>query len=81
MECLHTPNLPPEIWRTIFEGIRDPEGLAHLWTWGRLVSWHFRNIIETVFATKWLKQTTIVFNLGVPFPFQIPWDTAAMCVD
>lgn len=58
--------LPPEIWQMIFHGFDHEGELAHLWTWGRLVSWQFRNNIELVFATKWLQETVINFDLGKP---------------
>lgn len=58
--------LPPELWQMIFHGFDHERELAHLWTWGRLVSWQFRNNIELVFATKWPQETVINFDLGKP---------------
>lgn len=66
MERSRASYLPPEIWQMIFHGFDHEGELAHLWTWGRLVSWQFRNNIEMVFATKWLQETVINFNLGKP---------------
>ena len=66
MECSRASYLPPEIWQMIFHEFHHEGELAHLWTWGRFVSWQFRNDIEIVFATKWLQKTAITFNLGKP---------------
>lgn len=56
--------LPTEIWREVFSYFRTTIELAHLWTWGRLVSRLWRGTIYDIFASQWLQNTSIGFHFG-----------------
>ncbi|KAL8849224.1 MAG: hypothetical protein Q9221_005802 [Calogaya cf. arnoldii] len=64
MDASQSRSLPPEIWRETFLELHKPSELAHLWVWGRLVSRQFCSEIEDLFASHWLKETSIVFDCG-----------------
>ena len=56
--------LPPELWSEVFKESHTLEDLTHLWTTCRSVSHQFRDLVERVFAEKWLRKTYICFQLS-----------------
>ena len=58
--------MPPELWcETLdnFWGVRDPNELRGLWNDTRLVSKHFKSIIEHIFKEEHVPKTKLVLAI------------------
>lgn len=56
----------PELWCEILDqswGVRDPNEMRGLWNDTRLVSKHFKNVIERIFKEEHVPKTQLVFAI------------------